>query len=83
MAPFRKTCSQATRERLERVTLQRFFLIDRKRVDADVYVNGEMKKELKEEFRVLGSTGNVYTVLISRWTKCDCELAAAMLRALE
>ena len=72
LAMMRKSCSQATRERLERVTLQRFFLIDRKRVDEDVLINGEMKKELKEEFQVLGSTGNVYTVVIGRMTKCDC-----------
>lgn len=38
------------------------FMIDRRR-------NGN---ELREEFSVLGSTGNVYTVTIDRIPKCDC-----------
>ena len=39
------------------------YLIDRSR-------NGA---ELREEFKVLGSTGNVYTVKIDKVPTCDCE----------
>lgn len=28
--------------------------------------------ELREEFSVLGSTGNIYTVVVDKLPKCDC-----------
>jgi hypothetical protein len=33
-------------------------------------------KELNEAFKVLGSTGNVYTVRIDTLPSCDCKFAA-------
>ena len=64
MAIMKKKCPNVTRERLERVTTQRFFMVDRKRVDRE--------GELREEFQVLGSTGNVYTVTIQKLPSCSC-----------
>ncbi|KAI0339081.1 hypothetical protein BDW22DRAFT_1362000 [Trametopsis cervina] len=64
MAMMKKRCPKATQERLERVALQRFFMIDRKRVDRE--------GELREEFQVLGSTGNVYTVTVQKVPSCNC-----------
>jgi len=61
-AKFKRACPKAILERVDRVVSQRFFMIDRKR-------NGE---ELREEFSVLGSTGNVYTVVIDRRPSCSC-----------
>ncbi|KAK0448525.1 hypothetical protein EV421DRAFT_1782786 [Armillaria borealis] len=61
-AIFKKKCPQNILDRLDRVIEQRFFMIDRER-DGD---------ELKETFRVLGSTGNVYTVVIDHIPRCDC-----------
>ncbi|KAL5490068.1 hypothetical protein ACEPAI_4901 [Sanghuangporus weigelae] len=61
-AIFKKKCPQNIVERLERVISQRFCLIDRRR-------NGD---ELREEFSVLGSTGNVYVVTIDRLPSCTC-----------
>ncbi|KAG7441567.1 uncharacterized protein BT62DRAFT_473049 [Guyanagaster necrorhizus] len=61
-AIFKKKCPQNILERLDRVIEQRFFMIDREH-------NGD---ELKETFKVLGSTGNVYTVVIDRTPRCDC-----------
>ncbi|KAK0225282.1 hypothetical protein IW262DRAFT_1354538 [Armillaria fumosa] len=61
-AIFKKKCPQNILDRLNRVIEQRFFMIDRER-DED---------ELKETFKVLGSTGNVYTVVIDHIPRCDC-----------
>ncbi|KAI0647256.1 hypothetical protein C8Q79DRAFT_615946 [Trametes meyenii] len=61
-AVFKKACPQNIIERVRRVMEQRFFMIDRTR-------NGT---ELREEFSVLGSTGNVYTVVIDRKPSCNC-----------
>ncbi|KAK0194810.1 hypothetical protein F5146DRAFT_923008 [Armillaria mellea] len=61
-AIFKKKCPQNILDRLDRVIEQRFFMIDRER-DSD---------ELKETFKVLGSTGNVYTVVIDHTPHCDC-----------
>ncbi|KAI0053364.1 hypothetical protein FA95DRAFT_1579484 [Auriscalpium vulgare] len=61
-AIFKKACPKNILERVDRVMSQRFFMIDRQR-------NGE---ELKEEFSVLGSTGNVYTVVIDKKPSCSC-----------
>jgi len=61
-ARFKPSCPANIRERMERVLTQRFFLIERER-------SGE---ELREVFKVLGSTGNIYTVLIDKLPSCDC-----------
>ncbi|KAK0505398.1 hypothetical protein EDD18DRAFT_1129186 [Armillaria luteobubalina] len=61
-AIFKKKCPQNILDRLNRVTEQRFFMIDRER-DGD---------EPKETFNVLGSTGNVYTVVIDHTPRCNC-----------
>jgi len=59
---YKPSCPAKIRERMERVLTQRFFLIDRRR-------NGE---DLREEFKVLGSTGNVYTIIIDKIPSCNC-----------
>ncbi|KAJ7106984.1 hypothetical protein C8R44DRAFT_805057 [Mycena epipterygia] len=61
-AVFKKKCPQNILDRVERVMSQRFFMVDRKRVEG----------ELKEEFQVLGSTGNIYTVTIEQKPSCNC-----------
>lgn len=61
-AMFKKSCPKNIQDRVARVMSQRFFMIDRRR-------EGE---ELCEEFKVLGSTGNVYTVMIGRLPSCNC-----------
>lgn len=58
---FKRACPQATQERADRVFLQRFFCVDRNRTG-----------EVSEEFKVLGSTGNCYTVKIDHEPSCDC-----------
>ncbi|KAF8834792.1 hypothetical protein BDN67DRAFT_914190 [Paxillus ammoniavirescens] len=60
----KKKCPKNILDRVERVMSQRqvFFMIDRRR-------NNE---ELREEFSVLGSTGNVYTVTIGKTPSCSC-----------
>ncbi|THH05732.1 hypothetical protein EW145_g4583 [Phellinidium pouzarii] len=61
-AIYKKSCPKNILERLDRVISQRFFMIDRKRDD----------QELREEFSVLGSTANVYTVTIDKRPSCTC-----------
>ncbi|KAJ7067074.1 hypothetical protein C8F01DRAFT_1120168, partial [Mycena amicta] len=61
-ARFKPSCPQNIRDRVDRVMAQRFFMVDRERVG----------DELKEEFKVLGSTGNIYTVTIQHVPSCDC-----------
>ncbi|GAA5828969.1 hypothetical protein JCM5353_005186 [Sporobolomyces roseus] len=58
---YKKTCPKATQERVDRVMSQRFFCIGRERTS-----------ELSEDFKVLGSTGNVYTIRICNVSTCDC-----------
>ncbi|KIM19530.1 hypothetical protein M408DRAFT_206935 [Serendipita vermifera MAFF 305830] len=62
LAIFKKKCPQIIQERVERVKQQRFYMIGRERLNGD----------LQETFKVLGSTGNVYTVTIAHVPKCDC-----------
>ncbi|KAI0949803.1 hypothetical protein AcV7_008466 [Taiwanofungus camphoratus] len=62
-AVFKKRCPKNILDRLDRVFSQRFFMVDRRRVGS----------ELREEFSVLGSTGNVYTVVIDNTPSCNCE----------
>ncbi|TCD66806.1 hypothetical protein EIP91_000942 [Steccherinum ochraceum] len=59
---FKKKCPQNILERAQRVMDQRMFLLDRTR-------NGN---ELREEFAVQGSTGNVYTVVVDKIPSCTC-----------
>ncbi|KAG9020134.1 hypothetical protein FS837_008570 [Tulasnella sp. UAMH 9824] len=59
LARIRNSCPQNIMDRVDRVI---FFMIDRQR-------NGE---DLREVFKVLGSTGNVYTVTIDKVPSCDC-----------
>ncbi|GAA5820016.1 hypothetical protein JCM11251_005449 [Rhodosporidiobolus azoricus] len=58
---FKKACPVATQERSDRVYSQRFFCVARNRTS-----------DITEEFKVLGSTGNVYTVKIDKQPSCDC-----------
>ncbi|KAH8928755.1 hypothetical protein BT69DRAFT_1212462 [Atractiella rhizophila] len=62
LARVKKACPKVILDRVERVYSQRFFMVDRHR-------NGD---DLKEEFKVLGSTGNVYTVTITHVPTCTC-----------
>ncbi|RIB04945.1 hypothetical protein C2G38_2119549 [Gigaspora rosea] len=57
----RTVCSKRVKDRINRATSQRMFLIERKNVDAT-----------KSEFTVLGATGNVYTVTICHLPNCTC-----------
>lgn len=61
LARFRTSAPQATKERIERVLSQRFFNVDRQKISS-----------LCEQFKVLGSTGNVYTVQIRNVSHCNC-----------
>ncbi|EJD41248.1 hypothetical protein AURDEDRAFT_106240 [Auricularia subglabra TFB-10046 SS5] len=62
LARVRNSCPQNIMERVHRVMTQRFYMVERRR-------SGE---ESREEFKVLGSTGNVYTVVIDKLPSCDC-----------
>ncbi|KAF8163789.1 hypothetical protein B0H34DRAFT_650575 [Crassisporium funariophilum] len=61
-ALFKARCPQNILDRVERVMTQRIFMIDRTRTPG----------ALCEEFSVLGSTGNVYTVTIDHRPRCNC-----------
>ncbi|KAL4076942.1 hypothetical protein V8B97DRAFT_1355794 [Scleroderma yunnanense] len=61
-AIMKKKCPQSILERVDRVMSQRFFMINRRREP----------NKLREEFSVLGSTGNVYTVMIDKIPSCNC-----------
>ncbi|KAJ7574813.1 hypothetical protein C8J56DRAFT_901748, partial [Mycena floridula] len=58
-ARYKPKCPQNILERVSRVI---FFMIERERD----------KEQLSEEFKVLGSTGNVYTVTICQTPSCTC-----------
>ncbi|GAA5953924.1 hypothetical protein JCM21900_003054 [Sporobolomyces salmonicolor] len=58
---FKKGCPKATEERMGRVMSQRFFCVARERTG-----------EISEEFKVLGSTGNAYTIKIGMTPSCNC-----------
>ncbi|KZT50867.1 hypothetical protein CALCODRAFT_535222 [Calocera cornea HHB12733] len=62
LARIRKSCPQNVLDRVDRVLTQRFYLVDRER-DGD---------ELRETFKVLGSTGNIYTVTVDKVPACNC-----------
>lgn len=53
-------------ERLERVSTQRMFLIDRRRTTSE---DGGQEEEV---FDIVGSTGNVYQVSVKKVPTCSC-----------
>lgn len=67
---FRAKAPVSYMERLQRVTSQRMFLIDRERAVGE---DGECPEE---KFDIAGSTGNIYQVTICRVPRCTCPDAA-------
>jgi len=67
---FRSKAPVSYMERLQRVTSQRMFLIDREKVVGE---DGECPEE---KFDIAGSTGNIYQVTICRVPRCTCPDAA-------
>jgi hypothetical protein len=63
---FRKKAPHSYLERLERVRTQRMFLTDR---DRHMSADGKHEEEI---FQIAGTTGNVYTVKVTREPKCTC-----------
>ncbi|KAG8753300.1 hypothetical protein FRC14_006180 [Serendipita sp. 396] len=61
LARIRTHCPKAILERVDRVKTQRFYMIDREKIGSFT----------RERFKVLGSTGNVYTVTITNLPTCD------------
>ncbi|CAG8440677.1 14563_t:CDS:2 [Cetraspora pellucida] len=68
-ARVRTICSRKIKDRINRATSQRMYLISRKDLDPT-----------KKEFAILGSTGNVYTVTISHIPNCTCPDFQGVLR---
>lgn len=66
LAPWRKACSSATLDRIDRALEQRLYLVKQENVKSSMGT-GPAKR-----FTVLGSTGNVYTVLVDALVSCDC-----------
>eukprot|EP00850_Spirogloea_muscicola_P000502 SM000002S05582 [mRNA] locus=s2:992640:994817:+ [translate_table: standard] len=66
-ARFLASPSKATEERIARAYAHRLYLIDRQTA-----VCGTDSVPTSCDFHVLGSTGNVYTVTISRMPRCTC-----------
>ncbi|WOO84438.1 E3 ubiquitin-protein ligase Zswim2 [Vanrija pseudolonga] len=60
----RAKCPVAIAQRSQRVMSQRMFMVDREDTGS--------AENLASVFKVLGSTGNVYTVEISHLPSCDC-----------
>ncbi|KAI9638097.1 uncharacterized protein MKK02DRAFT_42484 [Dioszegia hungarica] len=60
----RKKAPKTTLERMERVMSQRMFMMTRRRIREG--------PQAAEKYAVLGSTGNVYTVIIDAKPSCDC-----------
>lgn len=78
MGTWKRSCSKATQDRITRALTERLYLVNRTTVEKT-----EAEKELenahhcefsvpKQEFHVLGSTGNLYTVTIYLTPKCSC-----------
>ena len=61
---FRKKAPLSYLEKLERATSQRMFVIDRAR--------GGTEEEPEETIDMAGTTGNIYSITISRLPKCTC-----------
>ncbi|WWD10062.1 hypothetical protein V865_008195 [Kwoniella europaea PYCC6329] len=64
MARLREKCPKNIVDRYKRAISQRMFMLERERV-------GDGNHQY-EQFKVLGSTGNVYTVNIGTIPRCDC-----------
>nr|XP_019042296.1 hypothetical protein I302_08898 [Kwoniella bestiolae CBS 10118]OCF21226.1 hypothetical protein I302_08898 [Kwoniella bestiolae CBS 10118] len=64
MARLRDKCPKTIVDRYKRAISQRMFMIERERL-------GEGHHQY-EQFKVLGSTGNVYTINIGPIPRCDC-----------
>ncbi|OZJ06783.1 hypothetical protein BZG36_00400 [Bifiguratus adelaidae] len=58
---YRKAMPQALKIKFERAMQQRLYLVDRHR-----------ESDIKEIYKINGSTGNVYTVTVSNKVTCDC-----------
>jgi hypothetical protein len=67
-AVFRKKPSQKVIEKKDRAMSQRMMLVHRERGND----TSSSQIVLSETFKVLGSTGNVYTVVIDQRPRCDC-----------
>ncbi|KAK3330717.1 hypothetical protein B0H66DRAFT_544685 [Apodospora peruviana] len=65
---FRPQPPQAFQEIYNRATSQRFYVLSRRR-----YGTSQLPEEVVE---VTGSTGNIYTVMISRQPSCDCPMGS-------
>ncbi len=64
LAPLRSSIAAKLRARIDRALEERLFLISHHPIAEDP-IQGE-------EFKVLGSTGNVYTVMITKLPTCNC-----------
>jgi Ring finger domain/SWIM zinc finger len=64
---YRKTCPIGLQERLERAATQRLYLVQQSKI-SPMYKEGEKCVD----FTVLGSTGNVYTVVLGLEPSCTC-----------
>ncbi|CAF0848286.1 unnamed protein product [Didymodactylos carnosus] len=60
---YRPSATSAVRVRIERALSQRLYLIAQTHTSDD---------EISREYKVLGQTGNVYDVVISRMPTCNC-----------
>ena len=58
---FRSSAPQGTNDRISRALSQRMFLIESK-----------VENELQRSYKVLGSSGNVYDVIIGKLPSCTC-----------
>ncbi|RIA88093.1 hypothetical protein C1645_806984 [Glomus cerebriforme] len=61
LARHRTICTAQIQDRIYRAEVQRIYMVSRTRVN-----------ELRQEFAILGSTGNVYTVTITHLPDCTC-----------
>jgi len=64
-APWQSSCSQATRDRIDRALEQRMYLVSQENTS-------ESTDKPERTFTVLGSTGNVYNVVIGSMVTCSC-----------
>ncbi|KAH6886695.1 hypothetical protein BKA70DRAFT_1123082 [Coprinopsis sp. MPI-PUGE-AT-0042] len=69
LARFKPSCPNNIAERLARVREQTFYLLDRTGRPEDT---SPTSSSLKEDFKVSGSTGNVYTITIDKIPRCSC-----------
>ena len=69
---YRTRCPIALQERLERAATQRLYLIQQSEIPP--ICNNQEEKRVSEvvNFTVLGSTGNVYTVVLGLVPSCTC-----------